>query len=96
MRQVTSRSGNSRKFTRAPLAWILGVALSVASAPPLSRADESEAGPGPEQQQQVQVEAEPAAPPALIEEIHVTGFKVGGLFLQCARHRTVLVPRGAT
>ena len=33
MRQVTSRSGNSRKFTRAPLAWILGVALSVASAP---------------------------------------------------------------
>ena len=93
MRQVTSRSGNSRKFTRAPLAWILGVALSVASAPPLSWADESEAGPGPEQQQQVQVaEAEPAAPPALIEEIHVTGFRVGGLFLQCARHRTVLVP----
>ena len=89
MRQVTSRSGNSRKFTRVPLAWILGVALSVASAPPLSRADESEAGPGPEQQQQVQVEAEPAAPPALIEEIHVTGSRISRKELEVAAPITI-------
>ena len=89
MRQVTSRSGNSRKFTRAPLAWILGVALSVASAPPLSRADESEAGPGPEQQQQVQIEAEPAAPPALIEEIHVTGSRISRKELEVAAPITI-------